>query len=353
MSGLLARKLFDLPGAEERALEAHERLDLPDTALRLGRIRVWMEKFEEGEALIRESIARADNARTRVIAHTDLLDLGKRRVERLWGEERRPADAVREGVVALREGLDFALGGVVDARLHQILAELLNEIGNATGRVNVAGSVDDEIVALLEKVQAWLPSAEAYGVGAVVKGTLERLGNAPALSEDVKQTVAYLLREPARRAGGSVRAMGYIKRFSQAKGFGFIASADYPDNLFFSRDAVVGGPGEAVTLVPNAPVSFRIGENERGPCAEAVRSELGDDGRPEALKKRTGRITSVEFSYCFAEERETQVDIFIHKSSFADAADWESIGRGEEVTFDVEMSARGLVAVERSVRRLE
>ena len=85
-------------------------------------------------------------------------------------------------------------------------------------------------------------------------------------------------RRPAKRAprdtrtrliDGGKREEGTVKWFDEAKGFGFIIRADRSE-IFVHKRAIRGDRGERPQLYDGRAVSFQVGENEKGLCAENV-----------------------------------------------------------------------------------
>ena len=85
-------------------------------------------------------------------------------------------------------------------------------------------------------------------------------------------------RRPAKRAprntrtrliDGGKREEGTVKWFDEAKGFGFIIRADRSE-IFVHKRAIRADRGERPQLYDGRAVSFQVGENEKGLCAENV-----------------------------------------------------------------------------------
>ncbi len=100
-----------------------------------------------------------------------------------------------------------------------------------------------------------------------------RLANQGAASPPAKSK-----RRPAKRApreartrliDGGRREEGTVKWFDEAKGFGFIIRADRSE-IFVHKRAIRSDRGERPQLYDGRPVSFQVGENEKGLCAENV-----------------------------------------------------------------------------------
>ena len=61
---------------------------------------------------------------------------------------------------------------------------------------------------------------------------------------------------------------GTVKFFNEEKGFGFVRDDESKDEYFFH----ISDCEEAMMPAQNDKVSFELGENKRGPCAEDVKS---------------------------------------------------------------------------------
>ncbi len=68
---------------------------------------------------------------------------------------------------------------------------------------------------------------------------------------------------------GGRREEGTVKWFDETKGFGFIIRADRSE-IFVHKRAIRAQRGERPQLHDGRPVSFQVGENEKGLCAENV-----------------------------------------------------------------------------------
>lgn len=83
-------------------------------------------------------------------------------------------------------------------------------------------------------------------------------------------------RAPSRRSyvdpATLPRLEGVVRRFDPERGFGFIHSADSPEDVFFHGSVVVGGD-----VNQGDTVELRLGQGPRGPRAEEVR--LIESGR--------------------------------------------------------------------------
>ena len=107
------------------------------------------------------------------------------------------------------------------------------------------------------------------------------LFNARLASQDAAASTAKPKRRPAKRSSrpprdnrtrlidGGKREEGTVKWFDEAKGFGFIIRSDSSE-IFVHKRAIRGDRGERPQLYDGRPVSFQVGENEKGLCAENV-----------------------------------------------------------------------------------
>ncbi len=104
------------------------------------------------------------------------------------------------------------------------------------------------------------------------------LFNARLANQDAASSPARRKRRPAKRApreartrliGGGKREEGTVKWFDEAKGFGFIIRTDKSE-IFVHKRAIRADRGERPQLYDGRPVSFQVGENEKGLCAENV-----------------------------------------------------------------------------------
>ena len=100
-----------------------------------------------------------------------------------------------------------------------------------------------------------------------------RLANQNAVSTAAKPKRRRAKRAPrearTRLIDGGKREEGTVKWFDEAKGFGFIIRADRSE-IFVHKRAIRADRGERPQLYDGRSVSFQVGENEKGLCAENV-----------------------------------------------------------------------------------
>jgi CspA family cold shock protein len=69
----------------------------------------------------------------------------------------------------------------------------------------------------------------------------------------------------------NVMSKGTVKWFNADKGFGFITPEDGGKDLFVHHSEIQAG-GEYATLNDGQAVEFEVGQGQKGPCANNVRS---------------------------------------------------------------------------------
>lgn len=100
--------------------------------------------------------------------------------------------------------------------------------------------------------------------GERVSGLFQRTGDEePAADAEEAAPARAPAPEPARPHAGTI-----LKLFPD-KGFGFIQCADFPKELFFGFHSV----SVARPLLLGEAVAFALGQNDKGPCAVAVRPQ--------------------------------------------------------------------------------
>jgi CspA family cold shock protein len=70
---------------------------------------------------------------------------------------------------------------------------------------------------------------------------------------------------------GHSMSKGTVKWFNADKGFGFITPEDGSKDLFVHHSEIQSG-GEYATLNDGQAVEFEVGQGQKGPCANKVRS---------------------------------------------------------------------------------
>ena len=353
-SGVIAAALHDPAAAEPLAVHAHESLDLPETASRLGRILMWQGRLDEAEAYLRRAHGEAAVARVELIARTDLIELAKRRVEHERGDARDPIRAVNIGVEAVVETIARGVR-LADARLHNALADLVREVTQAIRWIHVPDALDHDVDRLLSALESWLPFASRSGARDSVIRSLFFIARTeyvdPAL-RDRAVRVAGTTDEPRLADSGS-HLRGRVDWFSMVKGYGFVKLEDEGSDatVYFHRSELVRGVGEALFLASGAEVSLELGEWDGRPCAKQVRAALDETTLAEQLAHRSGVVHDVAKTFMFVSDDVGEVRVFAHQSAIADGASIEDFSKGDRVSYSVILADKGPAAVEGSLRR--
>lgn len=346
----LAHLLRDPSAALPLALEAHSALDLPETALRLARVRMYLGEFAESEALLEGVLADQVAERTKVIAQTDLMNLTKRRVETLAGRERKPLEAIQLGTSRCVEGLAAPDHGRADRRLVEETLDLAVETLRSATSIDSLNTVDDELQRLAGALQgrAIDLAHRASFIDRWVQQLRGRDDCSPQLQEALG-AILELIRGSGQVSGGTIA--GRVHSYSHRRGFGFLEVPTSLQRAYFSKDDV-RSPLDAVLLVPGVEVSCQLGQAGKGPVATDVRAEMTDAERSSRLKGLTGRVSNRPGNYLFVEESQTQVPVFCHKSGFTDEAAWHQALPDATLQFDATRARERLQVLEGTARIL-
>jgi hypothetical protein len=209
--------------AELYAREAHEGLQLPATALRLGRVCMYEgQRFGEAEELLGEAAA-ADDAKTRVIAESMLLDLAKRRIEQA-AKDKLPHEALTIALDAIQRAENVFASGVIDRRYEEGFAALISESLFVALCLPDVTAVTDEIVPVLEAIDRNFRVLSRPGLRDEWSSRLGRLCSHDLCPDDL---ISYAEKIESRlekrlvlaKAG---RSSGSVLEFSAQKHYGFI-----------------------------------------------------------------------------------------------------------------------------------
>jgi cold shock CspA family protein/Flp pilus assembly protein TadD len=336
--------------AESYALEAHEALGLPGTALALARVCMYEGlRFEQAETLLLEA-AEAENARTRVIAEMLLLDLAKRRSEQIADEDKQPLAALDVAIDAIGRAETFLATGVVDARYEESLGKLVSESLLVALRLPDVSVAEEQISAVLEALDRNFRVLARSGVREEWFARLKRLCASSTCPPDVisyaeKLETRLETRLVLQRRG---RARGLVLEYSAKKAFGFIQAFEGGENHFFHRSGL-HDEQDAVFLTRGAEVEFRptqqIDDGRERVRAEDVTVVLTEVERQHALRGRSAVVVSKVQRYLFAEDRSNHVRYYVDRSAFQDPNLWASVEVGTQVRLDAEIGPQGLRAV--------
>jgi cold shock CspA family protein/predicted transcriptional regulator len=353
LAGHLMRNLMAPAEAERYAQEAHDALALPETALRLGRVLMYQQRFDEAEAFL-EAGSQAEYGRTRAIAETDLLDLAKRRAERLMEVERQPAAALNVALAGLERGWRFAASGLPDRRFFDALAELVAESLLVALRAPDIGELEEPLTELLEGIDRHFVVLSRPGLRDLWQSRVERLcarGDCPSDLVLYGEKLATRLDRQLERSKQGLES-GIVLEYSAKKGYGFIRPVDGGDNIFFHRTGV-SDPQDRFLLVRGAEVTYVPREAPHN-GEMRLRAEQMSVARPEVerereFRRRRGIVVHMTETFLFAEDIPTQERIFVHRSSFRSPEEWKATRTGSVVALDLEFNAQGAKAVSGSV----
>jgi hypothetical protein len=226
--------------------------------------------------------------------------------------------------------------GPPDALLRPNTLELAVQLTRALNESR-SPRVSEVVEVLAQCAHLLLPWVASEEQGAEWDGALAALVRwAPDEAPTIREIRGSLF--SGRRALADGRARGMIQRFFRGKG-GLLQPSGEPDLLPFPNEAV--SLEVAGTLVPGTPVSFELQEAREGRSAQDVQPDVSPDERERILRRRKGTVVKTEYSHLFAVDRLTGVFVFIHQNHFARPTDWELVQRGDEVGYDLALSAEG------------
>jgi cold shock CspA family protein len=352
----LAGHLLNLRSAQEAerfARQAHGGLDLPGTALQLGRVCMYEgQRFDEAEQLLSQA-ATSDHAKTRLIAETQLLDLAKRRVEKHAHEERQPAAAMAAATGSLKRAERIVSSGVVDRRYDEAVVALIAESLLVALRMPDVSLVADPVGELLEFVDRHFAIVSRPGLRDEWAGRLRRLCSSPQCPEDIVLYGKKLETRLHQRLvmGKAGRTSGQIVEYSARKNYGFIRPSDGDDTVFFHKSSVEDSH-DSLLLTRGVEVTYARHEqlHEGRPRARAkdLTVVISEQERERALRRRRGRVVHRAETYLLAEDIPTQERVFVHRSAFRDDRDWRDARIGQIIAADLEFGPQGPRALRRS-----
>jgi cold shock CspA family protein/tetratricopeptide (TPR) repeat protein len=347
MAGHLMKNTLATEEAAAYAEQAHEGLGLPGTALRLGRIRMYQQRFDEAHDLV-TSAADIAAGKSRLMAETDLLDLAKRRVEHLAGEQRKPGLALDVIPNSLERANRVLEEGFSDRRFNDGLIELLAEGLFVSLRTQDLAEISPKIVPILEALDSHFGIAANPRRRSLWEGRVSLLAEHDELEQDLRAYAAKILKRlelHTAKSGKGLQA-GEVDNYQTDKKFGFIRTAD-GDRTFFHRNGLVDAR-DSMFIVRGVEVVFRmravIHEGKAGTRAEEVSVTLTPAQRERALRSRRGIVVKREERFLFIQDSMSGESFFAHRTAFRDRTDWQRANVGAVVTFDVEFAPQGVKA---------
>lgn len=254
LGGHLARAMRDIEGGIAYAQIAHDSLQTPETAIALGRLRIWNREYETGQSLL-EGILDDLSGKQYLMAMTSLVESW-----RLWSTDsladRNLVDAAERGYTGFVMGTKATDEGYTDLKL---VSEMLESaIACIRGMTGLGGALDEMKVG---KLSSWCADH-----GEVVRSArswhhfVAALSPLPAdLRLQFNEVVsASVIKDEAQ--------LGVVVSWGET--YGFIRHEAFPNNVFFHRGQLSAPDAEVMSI--GSTVRF-----EAGP---------GEDGRIRALK---------------------------------------------------------------------
>jgi cold shock CspA family protein len=330
-AGHLAKFARNAQAALPYAVEAHEALGMVDTAIRLGEIHKYLDQFEEARNLLEFALA-SSSGRARLIASSNLVDVGKREAEWLIETERRPFAAVQAGLAGMRVGTQALGEGYADRRLGEDLLGCAAEVATAILQVEDLTPLASELSTFLDTVAAMWPEWRHFGDALYLESRLRRLAALTTAEPELASRIATIFGQAEQ--SDEERFTGTVRTFEPRLHYGFLSREGKPD-LFFHVNELVS-PEDRLLMILGAKVTFGIGANDRGPCAIGV--EVDPVGALSLAPNRSGVLTRVDTEYAFATDSLTGGRVYIRK---AVASDWDRFRPGERVRYGVTLGPSG------------
>lgn len=269
LAGHLARKMNDIDMAITFSRQAHETLDLPDTAMQLGNLLIWNRDFDNGQSLIEGALESA-SGRTYLIAATALVESWRRWSEMLI-ENRHISNAIEKAFSGFSVGMKVLEDGYVDLRL---VSETVDSAAACLQAMASPGSEVDP--RKTGKIVAWIEGnlelARAAHSWNHCSRALSQISRVATLEPANRQRILLLF--PADGVSpnpdlSEVRTNLVGEVVSWAGRYGFIRHIDYPSNVFFHASACA--TEERSLLTRGGMVSFDVSVDEGRPRAEHVK----------------------------------------------------------------------------------
>jgi cold shock CspA family protein/tetratricopeptide (TPR) repeat protein len=332
-SGHLTRAAKNPSAALPYATLAEEQLPGSDAALVLGQILMYLGRFREAEIKFEEAVAAG--GKVSLIATTNLVELGRRECESMLDDAKQPSSALKAVLPGIRRGTKALSEGTLDRRLVERVVEALSEALRAVNQLADVAESEEEVVEILQTAphvrQRW-PSARAWSYW---ERSFERMMQRPSLPDRVRAAAVPRTEEPSEERGGSLG--GVIRRYLPEGNYGFLVS-DAGAELFFHKRFLKEKSHE-VFLVPGTRVAFRLGHNEKGPCAVSL--AVLAPSTDVRFKRRGGPVIRKVNNFGFIQDERTGVHIFFHRGSMRSGESWDRVEEGSRLEYEVEVAERG------------
>ena len=347
-AGHLSRQARTPERAVAIAEEAHDVLNSPKTAIELGRALTYIGHFTRGEKTLREAIE-CDDIRTRLIATTQLIDCMKRRAEAEATVERQPdialatiGDAVQIAHAALEQG-------IVDRKLTRKTVGLVSEMLRLAGSCRDEQSTIDDLEAALPLLNRLGPDFRRHREFGYVIGHARRLVlQRPELAAEVPLIAHYASDDQDGTAvpglvqeDTSVALLGVIKAWKPDRHFGFIATLDREEDLYFNL-ATLAEVGDEILLKRGSTVRFnRRDDSDRR--SNRARDVYLVDPDFEALSNRHLEVDRLHHSgsCLFSADVESGATVFVGRHAMMRDIEWRQVTIGSELIATVEIDEDG------------
>lgn len=273
-AGHLARNIRDVSSAIRYAEEAHQTLQLDDTAVALGSYYVWTHRFTEGIELIEPVAARHSEGRARLIAVNGLASAYRRWAEAAWLDDRNPLMQHLRAKQGLQIALAALESGVADNRLRSMAAQCATEAIVGASRCISASTLPPKFSEWISSLTpALVRFAGTREMGNLLQALAQlcQLPGAPVVARRLLQAATQI----------DVHAHGEVATIAPAgstyegevvsirANYGFIRHPRFASNLFFHADDV-SDPGGFGSLNTGSLVRFGTEQSDRGPRANGI-----------------------------------------------------------------------------------
>lgn len=275
-AGFLARKQHDLSAALRHAEEAQAALANADTALLLGNILVWSQRFVEGQEYLEQALD-APSPKMKRITTTAIVDSWRRWAEHSL-EGHNPSDAFEKALSGVAVGRQTILGGSQDTRLVAAVLDSLRQALKGYERATDKASLDaDRLAKEVRFVADWITLFRSTREWPHFHTAIVRLNQQLPAGHPVAEAAAAMTRADASRfevgrLGGTNSDIPLVLRGSiktLMSGYGFVAHSKYPQGLFFHFTTLANGVYGGDLFVGQS-VEFEL--------------ELQEDGRSRAIR---------------------------------------------------------------------
>ena len=357
-AAVLSTRSIDLDRAVGLAREAHETLELPETAQRLARTLMNAGVLEAVDGLLRWALndERSSDHLKRILM-TELTSFANRRLQAHGADEAVGGRwrAIEAAEHSLNEAQDFEATLGADERLQASMGDLASEILGTMSRLpahdlaehnrDIAEAADrlssTDLIGPGTKAQHW---ANIFLARLAEKSRLA--GFELVFGRDIEHTSAGPLGEAK---------VGVVERFSRAKGYGWLKPVGGGSRLFF-HGSEVEPEANQVVLVTGVHVSYAEGKNADGPCAQTVSPDLDEPRTGSSLIGRRAVVAHMEphGKYAFLTDELTNCSVFMPPKALEGVL-WTTIAVGQclvcNYMLDVDRPIRAIVVAARPAIR--